>query len=258
MASVLLDLGLYGHDSLAASLGCPQPGPDLLSSGFLGSLRPVTSKKCPFHLAFLFQLRKPTTHFPSSEEAWTCWSEPRRWGLEHLTWEKSLRKLGLPVWKREGSGESYSHVCINIWWDGMKKSKPIFPVLYGDKLRGSGHKAKKLNSFWTHSSPTFFLLWVWSNTGTDQTFFSENDETQVAQSAPWTCSLDISGQPAVATPAGGWSGWLSEVCSNLSHPASRWKFPCTCTMNGNVPVPNTSTYPDLIQNYNMAMQLCHG
>lgn len=156
MASVLLDLGLYGHDSLLASLGCPQPGPDLLSSGFLGSLRPVTSKKCPFHLAFLCQLRKPITHFPSSGEAWTCRSEPRRWGLEHLTWEKRLRKLGLPVWKRESSGGSYSHVCINIWWDGMKKSKPIFPVLYGDNLRGSGHKAKKLNSFWTHSSPTFF------------------------------------------------------------------------------------------------------
>lgn len=156
MASVLLDLGLYGHDSLLASLGCPQPGPDLLSSGFLGSLRPVTSKKCPFHLAFLCQLRKLITHFPSSGEAWTCRSEPRRWGLEHLTWEKRLRKLGLPVWKRESSGGSYSHVCINIWWDGMKKSKPIFPVLYGDNLRGSGHKAKKLNSFWTHSSPTFF------------------------------------------------------------------------------------------------------
>lgn len=95
MASVLLDLGLYNHDSLSASLDCPQPGSDILSSGFLSSLRPDTSKQVSISLGLSVPAQKTHHSFSQLREAWTYWSEPGRGGLEYLTWEKRLRKLGL-------------------------------------------------------------------------------------------------------------------------------------------------------------------
>lgn len=47
MSSVLPDLG---HGSSSASVDCPQPSSDLLSSGFLCSLRPDTSKQVSISL----------------------------------------------------------------------------------------------------------------------------------------------------------------------------------------------------------------
>lgn len=63
MASLLLDLGLYGCDSLSASLDCPQPGSDLLSSGFLSNLRPDTSKQVSISLGLSVPAQKTCHSF---------------------------------------------------------------------------------------------------------------------------------------------------------------------------------------------------
>lgn len=109
MASVLLDLGLYNHDSLSASLDCPQPGSDLLSLGFLSSLRSDTSKQVSISLGLSVPAQKSHHSFSQLRESWTCWSELSRVGLQHLTWEKRLRKLGLSSLGREGTGGSYMY-----------------------------------------------------------------------------------------------------------------------------------------------------
>lgn len=79
MASVLLDLGLYGHDSLSGSLDCPQPGSGIWSSAFLSGIRPDTSEQVSISLGLSVPVQKNHHSFPQFKR-----------GMDLLEWAQQV------------------------------------------------------------------------------------------------------------------------------------------------------------------------
>lgn len=86
MAPLLLDLEFYGHDSLLASLDCPQPGSDLLSSGFLSSLRSDTSKQVSISLGLSVPAQKTHHRFSHFKR-----------GMDLLEWAQQMGTRTSPL-----------------------------------------------------------------------------------------------------------------------------------------------------------------
>ena len=78
---------------------------------------------------------------------WSCWSKPRGGheddqGLEHLSYEERLRKLGLCSLKKRSCVETSEH--LPVWeWDYKGAGEGLFIRDCSDRTRGDGFKVNQ-------------------------------------------------------------------------------------------------------------------
>lgn len=83
-------------------------------------------------------------------------------GLKHLTYEGSLRELGLFSLEKW----TLTEYLMNVYNTWMKDAEKMCPVVPSDMIRGNGQKLEHRRFHANICKHFFFLLWGWLNVGT--------------------------------------------------------------------------------------------